>query len=130
MEQGLWVDGDNHRAAHACRHLGQLLVPERSGKESFLFPTGKELKHTAKLKVGWFCSKGGSRWALQGSSQTRLCRQEVLPCRRGSMEGQPVALVREADKQMDEAGIAGGAEEASAAVLMNAIRQPQRGTGG
>lgn len=56
--------------------------------------------------------------------------QEVLPCRRGSVEGQAMTAVGEADKQMDEAGIAGGAEEASAVTLTNAIRQPQRGKGG
>lgn len=40
------------------------------------------------------------------------------------MEGQAVTVVGEADKQMDEAGIAGGAEEASAATSMNTLRQP------
>lgn len=56
--------------------------------------------------------------------------REVLPCQRGSVEGQAVTVVGEADKQMDEAGITGGAEEASAATLMNATRQPQRDKGG
>lgn len=41
-----------------------------------------------------------------------------------------MTVMEEAAKQMDEAGIAGGAEEASAATLMNTIRQPQRGKGG
>lgn len=56
--------------------------------------------------------------------------QEVLPYQRGSVEGQAVTVVREADKQMDETGIASGAEEASAATLTNVIRPPQRGEGG
>lgn len=45
MEAGSLVDGDSHRAAHACSHLFQLLLPERSGKKSFLFSTTKHLTH-------------------------------------------------------------------------------------
>lgn len=41
-----------------------------------------------------------------------------------------MTVVGEAEEQMDEAGIAGGAEEASAATLTHAIRQPQRDKGG
>lgn len=66
--------------------------------------------------------------ALQTDAKTGW--REVLLCRRGSVEGQAVTVVGEADKQMDEAGIASGAEAASAATLTNTIRQPQRGKGG
>lgn len=45
MEAGSLVDGDSHRAAHACSHLFQLLFPERSGMESILFSTTKHLTH-------------------------------------------------------------------------------------
>lgn len=83
-------------------------------------------------KFAWLHSKHGSPRGLQGTARTGFADgwQEVLPCRRGSVEGQAVSVVGEADKQMDGAGIAAGAEEASAATLMNMIRQPQRGTGG
>lgn len=60
---------------------------------------------------------------------------EVLLCWRGSMVGggrggQAVAVVGEADKQMDEAGITSGVEEVSAAMLADVIRLPQRDEGG
>lgn len=54
------MDNDKHRVDHALNRLGQLLVPERSGKESFLFPTSKELKRTAKIKFDCFRNKCGS----------------------------------------------------------------------
>lgn len=44
--------------------------------------------------------------------------------------GQAVAVVGEADKQMDEAGVSSGVEEVSAAVLADVSRLPQRGKGG
>lgn len=44
--------------------------------------------------------------------------------------GQAVAVVGEADKQMDEAGITRGVEEVSAAMLADVIRLPQRDEGG
>lgn len=44
-ESRVGVDSGNHGAAHAHSHLLQLLLPERSGKESFLFFTTKDLIH-------------------------------------------------------------------------------------
>lgn len=44
--------------------------------------------------------------------------------------GQAVAVVGEADKQMDEAGISSGVEEVSTAMLADVIRLSQRDKGG
>lgn len=49
----------------------------------------------------------------------------------GSMGwGQAVAVVGEAGKQMDEAGITRGVEEVSIALLADVIRLPQKHKGG
>lgn len=56
---------------------------------------------------------------------------EVLPCCRGSTGwGQAVAVVGEADKQLDEGGNTGGMEGVTTAVLADMIRLPQTDKGG
>lgn len=77
------MDSDKHGATHTHSHPGQLLVLKRSGKESFLFPTSKELKHTAKIKFDWFHSKRGSPGGWQGKARTGFVDGGRRSCRAG-----------------------------------------------